>query len=97
MGTMRAGDADNDNLVNSADFNILKNSYGKGSGDPGYDDRADFNGDNLVSAADFNLLKANFGTAGADPLRPARAPGQRTPATARPPMAAIEAYRNSKQ
>src|SRR5207244_10518773 len=45
MGTMRAGDANNDNLIGAGDFNVLKNSYGRGIGDPGYDDRGDFNGE----------------------------------------------------
>jgi hypothetical protein len=70
MGLMRAGDCDNNNLVNVLDFNILKNTFGKGAGDPGYDDRADFDGNLLVSILDFNLQKGNFGTSGAPPLGP---------------------------
>jgi hypothetical protein len=70
MGLMRAGDANNDNVVSILDFNILKNAFGKAQGDPGYDDRADFTGDNAISILDFNLLKGNFGTAGAPPLGP---------------------------
>ena len=70
MGLMRAGDANNDNLVNAQDFNILKGTYGKACGDPGYDDRAEFTGDCVVGAQDFNLMKLNFGTGGAPPVRP---------------------------
>jgi hypothetical protein len=70
MGLMEAGDANNDNVVNIADFNILRSSFGKSVGDPGYDDRADFNGDNAVNIADFNLLRANFGNSGAPPAGP---------------------------
>jgi hypothetical protein len=70
MGLMRAGDCTNDNVVNAVDFNILRASFGKGVGDPGYDDRANFNGDSVVNATDFNLLRGNFGFSGAPPLGP---------------------------
>ena len=69
-GLMRAGDANNDNVVSALDFNIVKNTFGKAVGDPGYDDRGDFTGDQLVNALDFNLLKSNFGLGGAQPLLP---------------------------
>jgi hypothetical protein len=70
MGLMRAGDCNNDNVVNATDFNILRNSFGKAVGDPGYDARADLNGDQVVNASDFSLLRNNFGFAGAPPLAP---------------------------
>lgn len=70
MGLMKAGDANNDNLVTVLDFNILKGTFGRGLGDPGYDDRADFTGDQIVNVSDFNLLKSNFGTGGAPPIAP---------------------------
>src|SRR5207253_2229108 len=65
VGTLRAGDANNDNCVSSIDFTILKASFGKALGQPGYDARADFNGDDTVSSGDFTLLKGNFGLCGA--------------------------------
>jgi hypothetical protein len=67
MGLQKAGDANNDNLVAAQDFTIMKNTFGKSIGDPGYDGRADFNGDGLVNIADFTLLKVNFGTGGVGP------------------------------
>lgn len=70
MGLMKAGDANNDNVITSLDFNILKSSFGKGVGEIGYDARADFDGDNLVSAPDFNLLRINFGQGGTPPVNP---------------------------
>jgi hypothetical protein len=70
MGTLFMGDVNNDNCVNVTDFTLLKNSFGKSLGDPGYDARADFTGDNSVSVTDFNLLKANFGICGAPPISP---------------------------
>ena len=47
MGLMRAGDANNDNVVNANDFSILRGTFGKRVGEPGYDDSADFNGTKL--------------------------------------------------
>src|SRR5262245_54920945 len=34
MGLMKAGDANNDNIVSIVDFNILKGTFGKGASDP---------------------------------------------------------------
>jgi hypothetical protein len=68
MGTLRAGDANNDNLAQILDFNILKVTFGRGLGDPGYDARADFNNDNLANVTDFTLLKTNFGSGGCGPV-----------------------------
>src|SRR5438094_401658 len=70
MGTMVVGDCNDDNLANAADFIVLRNTYGRGSGDPGYDDRAEFTGDQLVNIQDFNLLRRNFGAGGAPPISP---------------------------
>jgi hypothetical protein len=64
MGLLRAGDASNDNVVTILDFNMLRDTFGKAMGDPGYDPRADFDNNNLVALADFNLLRSNFGTGG---------------------------------
>ncbi len=70
MGLMRAGDANNDNVITILDFNILKNTFGRQIGDPGYDDRADFTGDQVVTVLDFNPLRGNFGVGGSPPIRP---------------------------
>jgi hypothetical protein len=70
IGTMRAGDCNNDNLVTSADFIILKNTFGKAIGQVGYDNRADFTGDTVITSVDFTLLKSNFGFGGALPVGP---------------------------
>jgi hypothetical protein len=72
MGLLRAGDCDNNNVVNTTDFNILKITFGKAQGDPGYDPRADFTNDNIVNLNDFNPLKNNFGQGGAPPVSPGR-------------------------
>lgn len=65
MGVLKAGDANNDNLVNASDYNILRRAFGTSS-----DLRADFDNNGTVGINDFNLLKANFGTGGAAPLHP---------------------------
>jgi hypothetical protein len=70
MGLMRAGDCNNDNIVSIVDFNILKNSFGRTVGNPGYDDRADFTGDQTVNISDFNLQKQTFGVNGCAALGP---------------------------
>ena len=64
-GVGRAGDCNNDNTVSVADFNLLKGTFGKSAGDPGYDARADFNRDLSVNISDFNNQKNNFGQSGA--------------------------------
>ena len=64
FGTLRAGDANNDNKVTIVDFSILATTFGKSAGDVGYDDRADSNGDGKVTIVDFSLLASNFGTNG---------------------------------
>lgn len=69
-GLQKGGDANNDNLVDVVDFNILKNSFGKTPADPGYDPRADFTGDNVVDVSDFNTLKKNFGALAPGPIGP---------------------------
>jgi hypothetical protein len=59
LGTMSGGDADNNNIINALDFNIVKLDFG-------ISDRwrADFNNDGVVNSSDFNILKVNFGHAG---------------------------------
>ncbi|MFL5732727.1 MAG: dockerin type I domain-containing protein [Chloroflexia bacterium] len=70
VGQLLVGDCNNDNVVTSLDFIILRNSFGKSPGQPGYDDRADLNGDLVVTILDFSLLKANFGISGSPPIGP---------------------------
>jgi hypothetical protein len=67
-GLMLAGDANDDNVVDHDDLRILNATYGKSIGDPGYDDRADFDGNRTVDINDRKLMMDNFGTSGAPPL-----------------------------
>src|SRR5205085_11503968 len=56
LGTQRAGDANDSNIVNISDFGILKVEFGSS----GSNLSADFNNDGIVDIQDFNLLKNNF-------------------------------------
>ena len=67
MGQQRAGDVNNDNLVDISDFSLLRATFGKACGDTGYNGQGDFTGDCLVDISDFTLLRGNFGQAGAAP------------------------------
>ena len=46
------GDVNGDSVVNCADMSIVKNSYGKRTGQAGFDLRADVNGDGVVNIFD---------------------------------------------
>ncbi len=67
FGTLREGDANDDNCVQLVDFSILATSFGACTGDPGFDARADFDLSGCVVLVDFSLLSANFGQCGATP------------------------------
>jgi hypothetical protein len=60
LGTLLEGNANNDNKINIQDFGILATSYGKGTGDTGFDARADFDRSGRINIADFGLLAANY-------------------------------------
>ena len=59
MGTLRAGDANNNDVVNTTDFTLLKNAFGTSS-----NLNTDFNNDGITNTTDFTLLKGNFGLVG---------------------------------
>ena len=56
FGTLREGDANNDDFITIVDFSILATGFL-----PSYDVRADFNQDGYVNINDFSLLSTNFG------------------------------------
>jgi hypothetical protein len=68
VGLMLVGDASDDNVIEVDDFVLLRASFGRGPGDPGFDARVDFDGNRVVDTSDFNLLKVNFGRGGAPPI-----------------------------
>ena len=61
-----AGDANNDNYVDSTDFGILIGAFGGDAATPGsgYVAGADFNCDGFVDSTDFGLLIGEFGSVG---------------------------------
>jgi hypothetical protein len=59
LGTLREGDANNDDRVSIIDFSILAAGFS-----PLYDARADFNQDGSVTIIDFSRLAQNFGVQG---------------------------------
>ena len=61
LGTLLEGNADDSNIINITDFGLLAASYGKSSGDSGYNARADFDRNGIINIADFGLLAANYG------------------------------------
>jgi len=60
MGTLLAGDANCDGIINISDFGILAVSYMKAEGEPGYDCRADFDCNGIINISDFGLLAVNY-------------------------------------
>jgi len=58
------GDVDNNNAVDSDDFDALVATFGLQAGDPNYDSRADLTGGGLVDSDDFDVLIKNFGLNG---------------------------------
>ncbi len=60
LGTLLEGDANDNNIINIADFGILAATYGKISNDIGYDAQADFDRNGIINIADFGLLAANY-------------------------------------
>ncbi len=64
--TLLAGDANNDDSVDSSDFTILIGAYNSRLDIPGsgYDYHADFNQDRSVDSSDFTLLIGNYNGVG---------------------------------
>ncbi len=62
--TLRNGDCSGDNLVGTADFNILRAAWGATSSSGNWNEAADLNGDGVIGTADFNIMRANWGTVG---------------------------------
>jgi hypothetical protein len=60
MGTLLAGDANCDGIINISDFGILAVSYMCSVGEPCYDCRADFDCNGIINISDFGLLAVNY-------------------------------------
>jgi Bacterial protein of unknown function (DUF922)/Dockerin type I domain len=62
--TLLAGDINNDNVVDDADYQLLRAAFGSRPGDANWNPQADLNCDGVVDQADLQLLQSNFGKAG---------------------------------
>ncbi|MEI7985847.1 MAG: S8 family serine peptidase [Armatimonadota bacterium] len=58
------GDINGDNVIGTADFNLLRTAFGSNSSSANWNPNADLNGDGVVGTADFNILRTNFGQIG---------------------------------
>jgi hypothetical protein len=61
MGTLLEGDATRDHVVNIQDFGTLAGTYGKQSGQTGFNAMTDFDRNGTINIADFGLLAGNYG------------------------------------
>lgn len=59
-----AGDLNEDNVINSADFSIAKNAFGTSSKDAGFNQNVDFNKDGQINNLDTSFIIKNFGKTG---------------------------------
>ncbi|MCW5941145.1 MAG: hypothetical protein KIS66_02875 [Fimbriimonadaceae bacterium] len=63
--TLRNGDANGDNVVNVADFVVLRNAFGSRRGSAGWNEMADLDGNGSVGTSDFLVLRKYYGMGGA--------------------------------
>jgi hypothetical protein len=64
FGTLRPGDANEDNRIDILDFSALARAFGRTSGQEGFDTQADFNNDDKISILDFTILAVSYGQMG---------------------------------
>jgi hypothetical protein len=62
--TLLNGDANGDNIVGTADFNVLRAAWGGVSPNSPYNVAADFNGDGIIGTTDFNIMRTSWGAVG---------------------------------
>jgi hypothetical protein len=72
VGELIVGDANRDNKVDTADFNIFSDHFGAYLGHPNYNYLADLSNDGNINMIDFYFIADSFGAIGA--LRPGSAP-----------------------
>ena len=59
-----AGDINDDNFINAADFGLLSKTYGKNASQAGFNPNADFNRDGTVNVNDYGLFQRNYNKSG---------------------------------
>jgi hypothetical protein len=65
FGQLKAGDANNDNVVTLLDFSLIASNFGRTPVHAEYDGRANLNADGSINLLDFSLLSNNFNQVGA--------------------------------
>jgi hypothetical protein len=60
VGTLKGGDANNDNNINGADLAVLAPAYFTSVGDPDWDARGDLNKDGTITGADLACMAPNY-------------------------------------
>jgi len=60
FGTMREGDANNDDYIDASDYAALSAAWLSYPGQPNWDAKADYNRDNYIDASDYALLSFNW-------------------------------------
>ena len=63
-GSLRGGDATNDNQVDIADANLIFSVWNETTADPGYVRDADINNDGVINSIDLGFVTKNFGNDG---------------------------------
>ena len=64
FGTLLEGDTNNDNVIDLLDVWAVQASYGKSTGDAGFNPLCDFNENGSVGSTDISMLLLNFGKSG---------------------------------
>jgi len=64
LGTIRVGDANDDDYITIADRTLLYGGWGTKAGDPGWRPYCDFNNDGYLTVADRTLMYGNWGQKG---------------------------------
>jgi len=64
FGTIRVGDANNDDYITISDRTLLYGGWNTGEGDPGWRPYCDFNNDGYITISDRTLLYGNWNEVG---------------------------------
>jgi hypothetical protein len=60
MGSLLAGNANRDSIINLDDYVVLSSSWMSSAGRPEYDSRADFDRNGIINITDLSLMSANW-------------------------------------
>lgn len=86
------GDLNDDNVINSADYSIVRSSFGATSGSSNWNGNADFNLDGVVNIFDLGILSKNLGQIGASGAWTSPIPTASASASLSPAVGGVEGY-----